>query len=65
MTKITMLVNKVYKEGQTDGMKLFKKETDKKISYTFAANAKDAKLKFKGKIVIDYNQAIEYIKNVR
>ncbi len=64
MANIKMMVDKQYKNGQTDGMKLFKKKTKKGSSYTFAANIEDAATRFKGNITIDHNKVREYLNQV-
>lgn len=59
-----MMVDKQYDNGQTDGMKLFKKKTKKGCSYTFAANRTDAAIRFKGKLTVDHNKVKEYLKGI-
>lgn len=59
-----MLVNKQYVNGQTDGMKLYKKELKNDIRYTFATNSKDAAMKFKAKITISYHDVSSYLKQI-
>lgn len=64
MRKISLLVNKQYKDGQTDGMKLYKEDDDRDTKYVFATNAKDAKLKFKANLTVPYNQVKEYLRHM-
>lgn len=62
MNKITLAANKVYVNGQTDGMKVYKRETKKGISFTFAANSKDARLHFKTGLTATYEQVQKHLK---
>ena len=61
----TLLASKQYIKGQSDGMKLYKKETRNGISYTFAASLKDANLKFNANITIAYNAMLDYVRHIR